>query len=67
MTNLTRKQRRFQAEELPGNEVERAVRATVETELSYRNDTIMIKIITYRFEANKNKDSNEVTLASSNS
>ena len=67
MTNLTRKQRRFQAEELPGNEVERAVRATVETELSYRNDTIMIKIITFRFEANKNKDSNKVALASSNS
>ena len=67
MTNLTRKQRRFQAEELPGNEAERAVRATVETELSYRNDTIMIKIITFRFEANKNKDSNKVALASSNS
>ena len=67
MTNLTRKQRRFQAEELPGNEVEGAVRATVETELSYRNDTIMIKIITFRFEANKNKDSNKVAPASSNS
>ena len=31
-----------------------AEQATVETELSYRNDTIMIKIITFRFEANKN-------------